>query len=62
MHPTIGYHLSQHHLADLRHQAQRATMARDARRARPHQGGHPSPGFARRALGVLSPATTQQPQ
>ena len=34
MHPTIGYQLSQDHLADLRHQAQRTALARTARRAR----------------------------
>jgi hypothetical protein len=34
MHMTIGYHLVQAHLADLRHQAQRDALARAARRAR----------------------------
>ena len=33
MNPTIGYHLAQAHQADLRHQAQRDTLARAARRA-----------------------------
>lgn len=35
MHPTTGYYqLSQDHLADLRHQAQRHALARTARQAR----------------------------
>ena len=42
MHPRIGYHLAQAHLAGLRHQAQRDTLARAARRARTHQPGHPA--------------------
>jgi hypothetical protein len=59
MHPTIGYHLSQHHLADLRHQAQRAALARVARRdrrPRPHQSSHPRlalPAIARHTLAGL---------
>ena len=32
MHPAIGYQLAQAHLAGLRHQAQRDTLARAARR------------------------------
>ena len=43
LHPATGYYqLSQYHLADLRHQAQRLALARAARRAR-------------RALAVLGP-------
>jgi hypothetical protein len=59
MHPTIGYQLSQDHLADLRHQAQRTALARTARRARrprPGQPGHPGPALpaaARQALAVM---------
>jgi hypothetical protein len=41
MYPTIGYQLSQDHLADLRHQAQRTARARAARRARLHQSRQP---------------------
>ena len=35
MHPTLSYHLAQARTADLRHRAQRDTLARAARRARP---------------------------
>jgi len=49
MHPKIGYyHLSQYHIADLTHQAQRqalARAARQARRARAHQSSHPGPAL-----------------
>jgi hypothetical protein len=34
MHPAISYHLSQAHIADLRHRAQRDTLARAARLGR----------------------------
>jgi hypothetical protein len=34
MHPTLSYHLAQARTADLRHRAQRDTLARTARRAR----------------------------
>jgi hypothetical protein len=35
MHPATGYYqMSQYHIADLRHQAQRHALARAARRAR----------------------------
>ena len=47
MYPTIGYHLAQAHLAGLRHQAERDTLARAARRARrarTHRPGHPPTG------------------
>ena len=63
MHPTIGYQLSQNHLADLRHQAQHAALARDGRHARPHRGGHLRPclpDIARRALTAL--ATRSHPR
>jgi hypothetical protein len=56
MHPTTGYRLSQDHLADLRHQAQRTALARAARHARPHHSSHPQPALparARQALAVL---------
>lgn len=50
MHPTTSYYqLSQDHLADLRHQAQRHALTR----AGPHRAGTRSPnpaGLARRAL------------
>jgi len=43
MHPKIGYyHLSQYHIADLRHQAQRQALARAARRARRARRHQPS--------------------
>jgi hypothetical protein len=65
MHPTIGYHLAQAHLAGLRHQAQRDTLARAARRARPartHRPGHPAPGHpaaaVRRLLTALGARTS----
>jgi hypothetical protein len=49
MHPKIGYyHLSQYHIADLTHQAQRQALARAtrrARRARPHQSSHRGPAL-----------------
>jgi hypothetical protein len=65
MHPTVGYHLSQDHLAYLRHQAQRsarARAARQARRPRPHQSSRPRPALpalARQALAALGSTTTQ---
>ena len=31
MHPTLSYHLAQARIADLRHRAQRDTLARAAR-------------------------------
>jgi hypothetical protein len=63
MHPTIGYQLSQDHLADLRHQSRRTALARAARRARrarPHQPSHPRPALpaaARPALAVAGPGS-----
>jgi hypothetical protein len=36
MHPTTGYSLAKAHVADLRHQAQRAALARAARPTQPH--------------------------
>ena len=53
MYPTIGYHLAQAHLAGLRHQAQRDTLARaarQARRARTHRPGHPAAGHPAAAV------------
>ena len=65
MYPRIGYHLAQAHLAGLRHQAQRDTLARAARRARRagiHQPGHPAtahPAAAvRRLLTALGARTS----
>jgi hypothetical protein len=64
MYPTIGYHLAQAHLAGLRHQAQRDTLARAARRAcraRTHQPGHPPTGYpaaVRRLLAALGARTS----
>jgi hypothetical protein len=37
MHPAISYHLAEAHVADLRHRAQRDTLARAARRIRRNQ-------------------------
>ena len=53
MNPTISYHLAQAHQAELRHQAQRDTLARAARRARrvrTHQPGHPAPAHPAAAV------------
>jgi hypothetical protein len=61
MHPTIGYHLAQAHLAGLRHQAQRDTLARAARRARrarTHRPGHPPTDAGRRLLAALGTRTS----
>jgi hypothetical protein len=64
MHPTIGYHLAKAHLAGLRHQAQRDTLAhaaRRARRARTYRPGHPGPAHpsaARRLLAALGARTS----
>ena len=65
MYPTIGYHLAQAHLAGLRHQAQRDTLARAARRARrarTHRPGHPAPAHQaaaiRRLLAVVGARTS----
>ncbi len=43
MHPTTSYHLAQARIADLRQHAQRDTLARAARRARPVRRGHAAP-------------------
>jgi DNA-binding NarL/FixJ family response regulator len=43
MHPTISYQLAQARIADLRHDAQQAALARAARPARTDQPGHPAP-------------------
>jgi hypothetical protein len=47
MHPAISYHLALAHVADLRHRAQRDTLARAARLARRSQ-----PGLAPSRLGT----------
>jgi hypothetical protein len=55
MHPATGYYqLSQDHLADLRHQAQRHALARAACRARPYRPGTRSPNPAGLAYGALT--------
>jgi hypothetical protein len=46
MHPAISYHLAQALIADLRHQAQRDTLARAARRL----GRRCRPGLPPRVL------------
>jgi hypothetical protein len=56
MHPTISYHLAQARIADLRHHAQRDTLARAVRTpSRRHRPGRrpwvPGPGRARHQLG-----------
>jgi hypothetical protein len=63
MHPKIGYYeLNQDHLADLRRQAQRAALARSARRARRHQSGHSNPARGCHALTALPvPAHSRPP-
>jgi hypothetical protein len=43
MHPTLSYHLAQARTADLRHRAQRDTLARAARRQRPGRRRHAVP-------------------
>ena len=59
----ISYELAKVRIADLHHQAQRNTLARTARRARrarPHQSGHPVPAlpFGRRVLAMLGARST----
>ena len=59
----INYELAKARIADLHHQAQRdalARAARRARRARPHQSGHPVPAspFGRRVLAMLGARST----
>ena len=51
MHPTISYQLAQARAADLRQHAQRDTLARAARRARPGRRGRAAPGLPARAAG-----------
>ena len=43
MHHTISHYQAQARIADLRHHAQRDTLARAARRARPGRRGHAVP-------------------
>ena len=45
MHDTISCHLAQARIADLRHHAQRESLARAARRARPGRPGDAGPGW-----------------
>jgi hypothetical protein len=45
MHPEIGCHLAEAHVADMRHRAQRDTLARAARRTRQDQPGRSQSGF-----------------
>ena len=55
MHPAIGYHLSQDHLADLRHQAQHGALARAARQPhRPRQPAAPRPALPMLVRPVLA--------
>jgi DNA-binding NarL/FixJ family response regulator len=64
MHPTISYQLAQARISDLRHHAQRAALARAARRARPGSGGHTVPlwpALSRLARRRPSPRTGQVP-
>ena len=65
MHPTVSHYLARARIADLRHQAQRDTLARAARRARharTHHPGHPAParptGAVRRLLTALGARTS----
>jgi hypothetical protein len=46
MHPTLSYHLAQARTADLRRRAQRGTLARAARRARPGRRGPAVPRWS----------------
>ena len=52
MHPTISHRLARARAADLRRQAQRATLARAARRAGSAQRAHSAAGSAAPALGI----------
>ena len=64
MHPTISHHLAQARIADLRHDARRAALARAARRARPGLRGHavpPVPALGRLVRRRPSPRTGQAP-
>jgi hypothetical protein len=63
MYPASSYELAKTRVADLHRQAQRdalARAARRARRARPHQSGHPPPAlpFGRRVLALLGARST----
>ncbi len=53
MHPTISYQLAQARIADLRLHAQRATLARAARQARPSRRRHAAAWLP--TLGRLGP-------
>ena len=60
MHPTISYDLAHARIADLRRHAQRDTLARAARRARPDRRGHAGsgrPGPDRRVRRKPTPRT-----
>jgi len=60
MHPTISYQLAHARIADLRRHAQRGTLARAARRARPGRRGHTGPrvpALGRRVRRKPSPRT-----
>jgi hypothetical protein len=63
MYPLTSYELAKARAADLHRQAQRDTLARAARRARraqPHQSGHPVPALplGHRVLALLGARTT----
>ena len=61
MHPTIGHELAQARIADLRRDAQRESLARAARRARPHQSSHPGPALPALARHVLAVLPSRNP-
>jgi hypothetical protein len=61
MHPTISCELTQARIADLRHDARRAALARAARRTRPERGEDSRPklhGLSRGVLPVLRARST----
>ena len=63
MYPISSYEQAKARVAERHHRAQRdalARAARRARRARPHQSGHPVPAlpFRRRVLAMLGARTT----
>lgn len=63
MYPINSYEQAKARAADWHHQAQRdalARAARRARRARPHESGHPVPAlpFRRRVLAMLGARST----
>jgi hypothetical protein len=64
MHPIISYHLAQARIADLRHHAQQAALARAVRRARPGPRGQATPlltALGRQVRPRPAPRTGQAP-